>query len=262
MKIWQVHKILADAIGDGSRNITASTITDGVRFSKDERDTYLYRGMVDVINKRILSLKGRTPHKSLEFAYQFFPTSVKQQSFPILVPSGNSVGETRYLIDTNLFFAYIFTGRVLKNYQNDTGIPTIAIPAAVRNHLDTLRYHHDDMNNKDYYTIEYSRNDTATSKQSWLYLYSNLANNIDITKDAVELIFIEEPKEINTSSPNDNFQIDDMHINEVIASALQFMLIDHQDLEISPQFIQQQEQNNSLFIQPQMEINDGSQVNV
>jgi hypothetical protein len=263
MKVWQVHKILADAVGDGSKNITVTTITDGVRFSKDERDTYLYRGMIDVMNKRILALKGRTPHKSLEFAYQYFPTSVKQQSFPILPPLGGSLTDTRYLLDaTGILFSYIFTARVLKDYQNNTGIPTKALPAAVRTHLDALRYHHDDMYNKDYYTIEYARNENATTKESWVFLYSSLATNIDLALDAVELIFLEQPKEIKLSQPNDNFEIDEMHINEVIASALQFMLIDHQDLEISPQFIQLQEQNNNLFIQPQMEMNDGSQGNI
>lgn len=45
MLVWEAHKQLSEMIGDGV-NATASSIPNGVSYSRDERDGYLYKAML------------------------------------------------------------------------------------------------------------------------------------------------------------------------------------------------------------------------
>lgn len=246
MELWRYHQILSSAIGDSART-DPQFITDGVRFSREERNNYLYRAAIEVINKRLLALKIKTPTEANKYAYSYFPTSIRQQSFQFYTAPNN---ERRLRINlNNVRIAYIFTAQLLLNGM-DNELETIKIPIIVRPHTEFNEKHSDIFKHEDYLSLEYSNNDNISMPTQWVFVIQNRPY-IDTQKDLIELVFIETPPKPFDLRPMDYFKIDEMHINEVIAHAIHYMLIDHQDIEISPQFIQEYSNINNILIQLQ-----------
>lgn len=76
MKIWQAHKTLADAVGD-SCDISSNNIYDGVRYTKAERDSYLYQALISVFNKLIKPIQSAPRKVMLEMVNRYFPNMIR-----------------------------------------------------------------------------------------------------------------------------------------------------------------------------------------
>lgn len=77
MKVWELHKALADAVGDNA-DIDSSNLYDGVRYSKEERDSYLYQALIRVFTKLVNPILRLPRKQMIEMVERYFPNMVKR----------------------------------------------------------------------------------------------------------------------------------------------------------------------------------------
>ena len=99
MKIWQAHLALAQMIGDPIA-ISGSPVTvipDGVRYSKNLRDIYLYRAMLGIINSAVEGLAAQ-PVQVSDILTRMMPNFIIHESVNNLnaLVSDVSTGDYRW----------------------------------------------------------------------------------------------------------------------------------------------------------------------
>lgn len=85
MKVWQAHLALAQMIGDpiAISGSPVVVIADGVRYSKNLRDLYLYRGLVSVLNSFIEAAAGQ-PMQISDVLTRVMPNYIVHETVPTL----------------------------------------------------------------------------------------------------------------------------------------------------------------------------------
>lgn len=76
MTLYEVHSALARSLGDPFAETALSTIYDGVRYSKQARQGYLYRACCSIINEVVTQLAPVPREQATEVAVGVFPSMV------------------------------------------------------------------------------------------------------------------------------------------------------------------------------------------
>jgi len=85
MRVWQAHLALAQMIGDpiAISGSPVVVIADGVRYSKNLRDLYLYRGLLGVLNSFIEAAAGQ-PMQISDVLTRVMPNYIVHETVPDL----------------------------------------------------------------------------------------------------------------------------------------------------------------------------------
>lgn len=109
MQVWELHTNLSNAIGDpirytSSDAISGRVIPDGVRYSKQLRDNYIFRAGLE-IQKQITEVIASLPHKIASSVIEgLHPTNKITNSYNINGGAGHDV-----IVDTNYGSTQVFT---------------------------------------------------------------------------------------------------------------------------------------------------------
>lgn len=76
MTLYEVHSALARSLGDPFKETITSTIYDGVRYSKQARQGYLYRACCSIMNDVINALAPLPKEQSMEILTSVFPSMI------------------------------------------------------------------------------------------------------------------------------------------------------------------------------------------
>lgn len=279
MKVIEAHKIISDAIGDNiDINLNQTNlqqpivIPDGVRFSRYDRDFYLYRGILSTLYKRLLALKSfLNKDILLKYAIKYFPQSLRRETFQLDLNNANLVysdDPLRRLINpviNNRRYSiyYVFSARLRKYLKalDNNNQPQIVrvtyhpLPIRLMHQSDALLNGYI-IQRPDYFIEAFTStrqiqfaNRTFNIYEQRYEVFSN-GNQFE-PEDRVEMLFLENPPDPNQWNPYDELYIDRYLQPEAVLKAIEFMMIDNQDLELSPAFMQNEGQIQNMLIQIQ-----------
>lgn len=131
MKVWEAHRSLSFSLGDAAY-ADANQIDDGVRFSKELRDEYLYRGMNQIIENVIFNayqVQLQTQKKSMAdlLVERKFPKTFYYQEYEQFDEQQPTIGNyKRYEVlplDDVYLTKVIYGGRTAAYLGNGSVIP-------------------------------------------------------------------------------------------------------------------------------------------
>lgn len=260
MLVWEAHLALADALGDSTR-IDSQNINDGARYSKSLRDSYLYRAMLSVLNKRILQLKGLTNTQLYNIIHRFFPSSIQVlrctlDNLPLNTESLWIQADGRYArfnFNDKSNAAQpepllIIGGRLrdTASINNRSLMPMpIKSPIEASGLLNSLSIQDHDAFMLVHYRWVQGMPDAFRPE---IEIYSS---HIDLSNDSeveIQIEYIAKPIDPSTQLPTDTLLIDEMFIPEIINQAITYALVDSQDIEISPAYSQFNQEIDKLML--------------
>lgn len=249
MKVWEAHRDLSNSIGDSVYcSETSDPILDGVRYSKELRDSYLYRAILEINQQNLGMVKG-VPNKQASFIIdRLYPTFKIKAGF-LLSGSDEYIVKLYQTATMNSWLISLRKGTM----NNPVDIPGIlyVINAQIYSSLHNTSYSVPVKYGIDSTTLINSFN--AQRPNPFLVVYSHRYSLIEtpsveyfelfdgtgiITTDSLLLItFIPVPKNPAIQTANEDLYIDDTHIPKMLTLAHIYSLIDSQDIENMEKFL-------------------------
>lgn len=231
MKIWQAHKTLADAIGDNA-DIDSSNLYDGVRYSKAERDSYLYQALIGEFTRSINPIL-RLPRKDMiRMINIHFPNMIDVHGMGLSMPANTQIYRTG-AGDLGLKQSAILLNLSVKAYgigqvENFRGLP---IPFKTSDQVAELTNSRNAFAPDLFFTytgydgFEEGVLNIYDAQQELKDLEGSLGNLV------LELTVLSYPKNPKDQQPTDNLNIEEKLVDRVINRAIVLMSRDDQEIE-------------------------------
>lgn len=231
MKIWQAHKTLADAIGDNA-DIDSSNLYDGVRYSKEERDSYLYQALIRVFTKAINPILMRPRKEMIRAINLLFPNMIDVHGMGLSLPPNTQIYVTG-AGDLGLKQSAILLNLSVKSYgigavENFRGLP---IPFKTSDQVAELTNSRNAFPPDLFFT--YTGYDGLT--EGVLHIYDPQQELRDLEASlgniVLELTVLSYPKNPKDQNPTDDLNIEERYVDMVINTAIILMSRDDQEIE-------------------------------
>jgi hypothetical protein len=136
MILWQAHRELSNAIGDGVE-VDSSTpialIPDGVRYTREMRDSLLYRGMMAMYNFAMI-LTGKLPNgQRAEYWLKESPFLTHEEIVPVI--SFTPFNTTQFLYSKNMLDPLIDYGWLDILAITYIGTDGKILPVSIKNNI-------------------------------------------------------------------------------------------------------------------------------
>lgn len=245
MKVWEAHRDLSNSIGDSVYcDINTNPIPDGVRYSKELRDSYLYRAMLE-INQQNLDLVKNVPNKVasilLDKLYSSLKTKVRfslngNTDFAI-TPHINPTGRLNHwdvFLDISLHTLTPQILYILDAYITDTEENIYRLPIKYGIDGSSIANGFNAQNPNPFLMIR-SHRDNLNPSLEYMQIYDG--TKLLDSNSFVNLYYIPTPKNPIDQNANEELYVDTMHINKMLSLAHFYSLIDSQDIENIEKFL-------------------------
>ena len=230
MRIWEVHKNLSEAVGD-SADIDSANLYDGVRYSRSERDLYIYQALIKVFNK-MLGRATMLPKKEMNmFIERMFPNHIKHTIIDYNADVDlNTYGITLERTD-DFDIAVPINLYAMSAVENDFSYRGYPIPFKYLSQINKLINSRVGFKPDTFFT--YSRLDQDTSIIT-VYDYQSELETISGTLLEglkLRLDYLNYPKNPATQEPTDFLDIETKYIDMVVNTAMILMYRADQEIE-------------------------------
>lgn len=218
MELWRLHKELAYSLGDPVIvEATSPSIPDGVRFSKDMRDMYLYRAMTTMYNNTLMSINGQKKEVQKEIIKRMYPNSILVENNSILGTSPDYYVELTYKA-----LVILHATTYLEGYTApDNEVPLVINDNVLQNNGMV--------------------NASIVQKPHPFGIYS-VSGDIGIisikdrgdlltSSPEVSIAYLPEPLYPGTQGLLDELMIDNIYTNQIIKMSTLYGMIDSQDVQ-------------------------------
>jgi hypothetical protein len=229
MKIWQAHKALADAVGD-TADIDKDNLFDGVRYTKAERDSYLYQAMIRVFNKLLQPLKALPSKQMYMMAERYFPNMIKYIVFDYTGDISLNLFSYDLEKSEGIYVAMpinMFAISVVEHPVKYTGYPIPYKPMSEVNGLiNTRNAFLPDL----FYTFSNLPNGDSTVT---IYDYQSELENLPplLYGKKIRFDYLNYPLDPSTQGNEDLLDIEPAYYDMVITTAVVLMYRDDQEIE-------------------------------
>tara|TARA_S200002703_G_scaffold159249_2_gene172053 strand:+ start:1744 stop:2565 length:822 start_codon:yes stop_codon:yes gene_type:complete len=254
IRIWELHRDLANAIGDGididAAYITAvGSIPDGSRFTKTLRDSYLYRAALKVFSDVLDGLMGVPKDVQVGVIENIFPNMIREVAGSVTstAPDYDPVTfSMNYAQNTNINFR---PAMLLRSYAEVIAYGGM-VPVPIRKGLEIHKYANArNIHRKDLFVaINYAQTDTFTwtgtakSAANLTGVLYNPANNeasadvdnkaFNAATDTLKLIYLPYPVDPSEYNVNDFYLFEDGLYDSMLSYAALYAMVDSQDYDI------------------------------
>jgi hypothetical protein len=235
MTIWDAHKDLALALGDSisipGAGIPLVTIPDGIRFLKEHRDNALYRAMLTVLRNAVRSASAMEKKIASVFLMRMFPNLQKTDT---LACNGASSPGDYKLYDVDFSSTdkpcYIFS--ILES------ITTVPIP--IKDHITYTGMLNTRISERsDAFATTYEGNMSGSYRLNiWVPTSRTDPSVYEITPLTVRVHYLRYPVHPKDAEITDELEIEELWYQHILSLAMQYCLIDSQEIENVAQLIQ------------------------
>lgn len=230
MKVWQAHKMLADAVGD-TADIDSNNLYDGVRYTKQERDAYLYQALIRTFNKLIKPFQSAPRKIMIEMINRYFPNMIKT-GLPELVLHQDNYHEFVLQMGNLLYKPAVIMSMYLTQKQARDNWRGLPIPFKTSGEVAEL------VNSRlaqkpDMFFTYYKSFDGQTGTFR-LYDFQHELKDIEATTNysvEAEVTMLPYPLDPSLQSPTDDLLIEEAFIDTVMNTAIVMCLRDDQEIE-------------------------------
>lgn len=226
MTLYEVHSALARSLGDPFAETSLSTIYDGVRYSKQARQGYLYRACCSIINEVIAQLAAVPREQGAEIISTLFPSLSSKLLVPDPIPNQTESTWNFYASDVNpdgIGIAYLLA--VSAYYNEDTDAIPIPIVSSNRARKIASRANRSQLNDPvAWLGINYNYSPTNAFR-----IYVN-QGSADLTGRFLAIYFIRYPLNQVLTDGTLGFDFEASYMNAVLNKATLYGMTDGGDL--------------------------------
>lgn len=233
MKVWEAHRIIADAVGD-SADIDSENLYDGVRYSKAERNSYLYQGLISYFNQLIHPLK-RAPRKQLvSLIDRYFPNMKESYSLGITLADDYQIHITDVGAPAQVgyFNPAIILDMYVKAYaENGVNFRGFPIPFKTSDQVAELINTRNAFKPDMFFT--YAKSQLNVRGLFEIHDYQEELKDLEAEFGNVvgEVTVLNYPQNPKDQLPTDDINIEEAYIDKVINKAIVFAMRDDQEVE-------------------------------
>lgn len=230
MTLYEVHSALARSLGDPFAETALSTIYDGVRYSKQARQGYLYRACCSIINEVVSQLVALPQEQCAEIVSRLFPNMISR--LPVATGLGSDIIQEFDLYNPgqnvdSLTCAYLLNAYV---YDNST-VASIPVPI-VSSHKArkiTSRGARSQMNDPMIWITHSYKGSTFYSPVSAMKLTFHMGG-VDWQNYFLEVQFLRYPLNQALTDGTAEFDFEQSYMNAVLNKATLYGMTDGGDL--------------------------------
>lgn len=232
MKVWEAHKVLADAVGDYC-DIDANNIYDGVRYSKEERNLYLYQALLRVFSKQVMPILALPRKQMISLLNRFYPNMIKRTSKGILLSDNYQI----YSLGFDSADGYINPAVILEMHvqayaDNEISYRGTPIPYKTTDQVAELINSRNAFKPDLFYTYTWFKESLLYPT---IYVHDYQKELKDIANEYGNIVLsinmLNYPKNPKDQENNEDLYIETMYLDKVFQTAIILMMRDDQEIE-------------------------------
>lgn len=218
MLLWHAHMTLAAQLGDPVPAISALSIPDGVRYSRAQRDSYIYRAMMEHMAKTIEPLSQHPREVKVIVLQSIFPnfmrkvTQAYSATYTFPATTGGLSSVPLYVYNLRLNFGDLI---------QPVPIVTSWHAQRIANRKIALNHYHD--------TIADITVMPTTPPTTRLKIYPSI-NDTTIDVADIEMDYLPVPTHPNTQLPTANLDFEEIYLDKILRRAAAYAALDSQDI--------------------------------